>query len=239
LLDDEDSHLKQWPKHLISFSLTVLSLVVTFLRGSKKFDSIIGIEKCSVPDWTLVVLLIVFMGVFSFLGVRLNKKEQALKEKVGRGRGPSDISFEGKQLFNLCFFAFVGGWVSGALGLGGGSIFNPLMISMGVPPSVSTSTGMYMIMLSTAASSTIYIAYGAMDLQFGIWLSCWSSMGILSAITVVNKVMKKYKRQSILVFILVGVLMVSALLVPIQSGLDLVGALADGKDIWKITSICE
>ena len=155
------------------------------------------------------------MGIFSFLGVVLNRKEQALKQKVGRGRGPSDISFEGKQLFNLCFFAFVGGWVSGALGLGGGSIFNPLMISMGVPPSVSTSTGMYMIMFSTAASSTIYIAYGAMDLQFAVWLSCWSSMGIMTGITIVNKLMKKYKRQSILVFVLVAVLVMSALLVPI------------------------
>jgi len=28
--------------------------------------------------------------------------------------------------------AFYGGWVAGALGLGGGAIFNPALISMGV-----------------------------------------------------------------------------------------------------------
>ena len=52
--------------------------------------------------------------------------------------------------------------VSGALGLGGGSIFNPIMITMGVPPVVSTSTGMYMVMYSTAASTLMYLGYGTL-----------------------------------------------------------------------------
>ena len=47
--------------------------------------------------------------------------------------------------------------MSGALGLGGGSIFNPLLLSMGVPPRVASATGMYMIIFSTGASSLIYI----------------------------------------------------------------------------------
>jgi uncharacterized membrane protein YfcA len=213
-------------------------LIVTFLRGSNNFESVLGISKCGAVDWTLVGSLVLIMFIFSYIGVKINKKEQALKMKVGRGRGPSDLTFTGKQLLSLCFFAFVGGWVSGALGLGGGSIFNPLMISMGIPPSVSTATGMYMIMFSTAASSTIYIVYGAMNIQFAIWLSIWSSMGILTGITIVNKLMKKYKRQSILVFILVGVLAMSALLVPIQSVINLMATLENGNEIWKITSIC-
>ena len=93
------------------------------------------------------------------LGVKINKREQALKIKMGHPIADGEIRFEGKQLVILLVFAFLGGWISGALGLGGGSIFNPLMISMGVPPTVSTSTGMYMIMLSTLASSVIYITY--------------------------------------------------------------------------------
>lgn len=215
MLENENSHLKQWPKHLLAFSVTLLSLLVNFMRGSKRFPSIVGIPKCGAGDWLLVVFFVIFMAVLSVLGVKVNKREQWLKEFVGRGMGSNDIKFSGKQLFNLLFFAFVGGWVSGALGLGGGSIFNPLMISMGVPPSVSTSTGMYMIMFSTAASSIIYISYGAMDGQFAIWLSAWSTLGILSGITIINKLMKRYKRQSILVFVLVIVLGLSALLVPI------------------------
>ena len=127
----------------------------------------------------------------------------------------NDIRYKGKPLFFLLFFAFWGGWVSGALGLGGGSIYNPLMIALGVPPSVSTATGMYMILLSTTASSIMYISYGVMPIYYAIWLSVWCSAGIVLGITAINYIMKKSSRQSFLVFIMSVILILSLLLVPI------------------------
>ena len=135
-------------------------------------------------------------------------------------------------------FAFIGGWVSGAFGLGGGSVFNPLMIELGVPPTVSTSTGMYMIMFSTAASSLLYISYGTLNLQFAVWLGAWSVVGIVLGLVIVDLLLKKYNRQSILVFILVFVLGVSAVLVPIFNGLEVWQQMEQGHDIWKFTSVC-
>ena len=129
----------------------------------------------------------------------------------------SDIRYSGVQLKSLLFFAFVGGWVGGALGLGGGSIFNPLMISLGVPPSVSTSTGMYMIMFSTGASTLMFYTYGALNLTFGFWLGFWCSFGILIGVSLVNHLIKIYKRQSLLVFFLVFMLALSAVLVFVQN----------------------
>ena len=90
----------------------------------------------------------------------------------------------------LFVFAFLGGWVSGAFGLGGGSIFNPLMIELGIPPTVSTATGMYMIMFSTFATSIIYISYGVLNIEFATWLGLWSIIGILIGMTIVNRLIK-------------------------------------------------
>lgn len=134
------------------------------------------------------------MFVMSYFGVMINKKEQALKIKLNRGLIPSDIRYTGKPLRLLLIFAFFGGWVGGALGLGGGSIFNPLMISLGVPPSVSTSTGMYMVMISSAATTIIYLIYGQLNIPFSIWLSFWCSMGIVVGISTINLIIKQYKR---------------------------------------------
>jgi len=116
-------------------------------------------------------------------------------------------------LISLLLGALFGGWVGGALGLGGGSIFNPLMISLGVPPSVSTSTGMFMIMFSTGASTMMYIAYGSLDVMFAVWLSMWCSIGIVLGITLLDWMINLYKRQSMIVFFLVFMLVLSALLV--------------------------
>ena len=127
---------------------------------------------------------------------------------------PSDIRYNGKQLVYLLFFAFWGGFISGALGLGGGSVFNPVMISLGVPPLVSTSTGMYMIMYSTAASTVMYISYGTFNVAFALWISFWCSMGIMVGVSIMDHLIKKYKRQSILVIVLTVILGFSAVLVP-------------------------
>jgi uncharacterized membrane protein YfcA len=77
----------------------------------------------------------------------------------------------------LVLSAFIGGWISGALGLGGGAIFNPIFLSMGVPPKVSSATSMYMISYSTFASSFIYILYKVLDIRFGIWIGFWCMIG--------------------------------------------------------------
>jgi uncharacterized membrane protein YfcA len=151
----------------------------------------------------------------------------------------SDIRYSGVQLKSLLFFAFVGGWVGGALGLGGGSIFNPLMISLGVPPSVSTSTGMYMIMFSTGASTLMFYTYGALNLTFGFWLGFWCSFGILIGVSLVNHLIKIYKRQSLLVFFLVFMLALSAVLVFVQNIIQyLVDEESEKEQLWKISSIC-
>ena len=142
--------------------ITLVSLAVNLLRGSRKTPSIIGITKCGMLDWSIFLAFIIIALTLSYIGVRINKREQRLKE-LGGATCQSDLKYRGRPLFYLLFFAFVGGWVSGAFGLGGGSVFNPLMIELGVPPTVSTSTGMYMIMFSTFASSIIYITYGALN----------------------------------------------------------------------------
>ena len=93
-------------------------------------------------------------------------------------------------------------------------------------------------MFSTFASSVIYISYGALNQEFALWLGFWSIIGIIGGIVMVNSLIKKYNRQSIIVFILCLVLGISAILVPIFNGLEVWQQLQDGKDVWKFTSIC-
>lgn len=134
---------------------------------------------------------------------------------VGYGIGKNDIQFRNEVLIKLVVFATAGGWVSGALGLGGGAIFNPLLLSMGVPPSVSSSTGMYMIMFSTAGSSLTYMLFGTLNIQYGLWIGVWCAAASILGLFILKKVMKKLDRQSPVVFLLVFILGLSALLVPI------------------------
>lgn len=113
------------------------------------------------------------------------------------------------------------------------------MIGLGVPPSVSTSTGMYMILWSTAASTVMYLTYGTLNFEFGVWLAFWCSLGIISGVTLVGHLIRKSGRQSILVFFLVFMLALSAVLVGLDLGVSFISedqALID--EMWTTGSIC-
>jgi uncharacterized membrane protein YfcA len=154
--------------------------------------------------------------------------------RVGFGMVESDIQFQQTVLVKLVMFALLGGWVSGALGLGGGAIFNPLLLSMGVPPAVASSTGMYMIMFSTAGSSITYIVFKTLNMPFALWIGFWCALASLIGLIILNRVMKKFDRQSPVVFLLAFVLGLSALLVPVFAVVQLKGK----SDILKFKSIC-
>ena len=147
--------------------------------------------------------------------MKVMQHEQALKIKYGGGLGKSDVVLKGRPFVKLIVMSYVGGWVSGALGLGGGSIFNPLLLSMGVPPKVASATGMYMIIFSTGASTMTYILNDMLELSYGAWVGGFNILGTLLGMALLNSVMKKLGRQSPLVILLSFILGISAIAVPI------------------------
>lgn len=69
------------------------------------------------------------------LAVRMLRNEQALKKKYGNvNLEESDVILNNKNITILILLGFMGGMLAGALGLGGGVIFNPVLLAMGLPP---------------------------------------------------------------------------------------------------------
>ena len=123
----------------------------------RNLDVSISVTKCSVADWSVEAAYCLLLFGVIYLACKTVSKEQALKLKYGSvNLVDSDLKFHGRTLVNVLGLAFLGGWVAGALGLGGGSIFNPLLISMGVPPKVSSATGMYLVTFSKISACLIY-----------------------------------------------------------------------------------
>jgi hypothetical protein len=75
---------------LLAFLAVGLNLLMNWFRGDQSpFD----ILKCATLDWTIFGIFIVAELILSFIGLSINKKEQALKFKAGRGMVPSDIRY--------------------------------------------------------------------------------------------------------------------------------------------------
>ena len=73
-------------------------------------------------------------------------------------------------------------------------MYNPLLISLGIAPKVSSATGMHLIRYSQLAASVGYLVFGVLDMQFGILLGVLTAFGAILGMVFVNKLMKKFDR---------------------------------------------
>ena len=124
------------------------------------------------------------------------------------------MKYNGNDLWKLKLGSFFGGIV-GAFGLGGGVVFNPLLLSLGVLPQVTTSTAMYMILFGTTASTLVYISIGALVIPYAALIGFSTTIGIIIGLKVIKQMIEKYNRPSIIVFILSFILAASAIMVPV------------------------
>ena len=140
----------QWLKQAIVAGLILTLILMNLCLGSPDEKSIIGIRLCGGWYWGLQGIYVIICVVTAIWMVSVNKESQKLKKKYGVNYLQGEIDFEdGNSVCKLLAIGFVGGWVAGAMGLGGGSIYNPALLSLGVHPRVAGSTGMYLVFFST------------------------------------------------------------------------------------------
>ena len=124
------------------------------------------------------------------------RADQALKIKFNSiNVAKNDIRFNDKRSLRLLLIlGFAGGWVAGALGLGGGSVYNPALLALGVPPKVAAATGLYLVTFSKIASVLIYYLNDELDLVYGCWIGLWSCVGMVCGLLITQYYMKKTGR---------------------------------------------
>jgi uncharacterized membrane protein YfcA len=118
--------------------------------------------------------------------------------------------------------------------LGGGSIFNPLLLSLNVPPKVASASGMYMIIFSAGAAVMTYLFAGMINMSYGLWVGGFCIIGTFLGMYLLNTIMKKLNRQSPLVFLLAFIFFISVIAVPVFGIQQLKGQ----ENLWATNSIC-
>jgi uncharacterized membrane protein YfcA len=137
------------------------------------------------------VILCPIVTAYSLLNVR---RELDLKKHFNKGLCSTDMDYTKDVVTKLIIYSFLGGWVSGALGLGGGAIFQPVMLSMGIPPSVASSTSMYIIMFTTFGTVVTGTISQTLNFQYALWISGWCIIGTIAGMKLLNVTIKKLGR---------------------------------------------
>jgi uncharacterized membrane protein YfcA len=203
LIKKEGGHA-QWTKQGINVGVLIALILMNLFLGSSSKPSIIGVKNCSPIYWLIYALFIVICLATTALATYLAKREQSLKQEFGNvNMVTSDVILNRKNLITLMILGFFGGLLAGAFGLGGGVIFNPVLLSLGLPPMVAAASGLYLVTFSKIATAVVYLIYGQLDLPYGFWLSFCATFGSVMALFFARWYERVSGRQSFIVWLLV------------------------------------
>lgn len=97
-----------------------------------------------------------------------------------------------------------------------------------------------MILFSTTGSTVVYAIQGNLNILFGLWIGFWSCFASVIGLFALDKIVKKFNRQSPLVMLLTGVLALSTVLVPIFGYIEIKGKMDKDENysVWETESYC-
>ena len=192
----EQEKLTPMDKAAILCAMVVVVIVLNLLKGGSgknSFPSPLGVQCGSTEYWLLTATVIMFVMVISFWMRSELVQKWKLKKRLGYKYLEGDMEWNEYNTIIypcICFFAgfFAGSHeknalfsfflninfffvhVSGMFGVGGGIVKGPLMLQMGVHPLVASATCAVMIMFTSVAATTMFIAFGTLIWDYGIFL---------------------------------------------------------------------
>ena len=229
----------QWDKLAMCVFMICTVVIVNILNPASSHTSPIGVTRCSVGYWLLVAALLSVCLALTVISININKGEQKIKIKYNINYIETDPLYEGKNLRTLVIIGFFGGFVAGALGLGGGSVYNPAFLEMGIHPKTASATGMFLVLISTINSVTMNTLNGYLDIPYGLWVSSFALLGSIAGMVSTDYVVRKTGKPSILVWLLTFVFVISTISTPIFGGMQVVQSYDEGNNIWAFNSLCD
>ena len=180
-------------------------LITALLRGGHGMHSLIGISTCSLPSW--LILVIGQFCCFFCTFVAYNKHSPRLI-------GIHNVQENAHKLHSLLYSSYFAGTAAGVLGIGGGMILNPIMLQLGFIPEVAAGISGFSVLFTSSATTTQFIIQGSITLRDSVFFLVVSAIGSLLGGIIITYLVKKYKRPSILVWIIFVLIAISAIVLP-------------------------
>ena len=79
-------------------------------------------------------------------------REERLKEELGYKFDQDDVRWTKRNILFLAFFSLICGTIASTVGIGGGTLYNPLLLMIGVNPQVAAASGMYITLYNTLST---------------------------------------------------------------------------------------
>jgi uncharacterized membrane protein YfcA len=128
--------------------------------------------------------------------------------------------------------------MAGLLGIGGGLIFGPLLLDLGLHPIVSTACSNFLVLITSFSTSIQFILLGTMNFHYGLVCTILSTIGSYIGTVAIQRLLEKTGRASMLIFSMALVEAVSSICIPLHAYYEMNREMRFGKNIWNFSSPC-
>lgn len=219
---EEERHTPMDKVLMVSVMIGMVIVLNLLKGGGSKFPSPLGLECAGNGYWFLTVLVFVWILGFSvhMRSLLVKKWERKLRLRYRYIEGDVEWNAVNTLIYPMiCFFA---GFFAGLFGIGGGIVKGPLMLYMGVHPQVASATCAVMIMFTSLAGTTMYIAFGTLLWDYGWFFFILGLVATCVGQFGVSYLVNKYRRVSLVSLSIGAVVALSTVLMAIQSVFSLI-----------------
>jgi len=215
ILEDEKTAPIRNIKLLVMLFVAVLT--VNVLKGGGAFESPLGIECGGIGFWIanfvmIVLILSLTLWVRKYLIDRFERKERSGYKYV-----EGDIKWNRHSTVLYPVICTAAGFFAGMFGVGGGIVKGPLMLAMGVHPKVSSASSACMILFTSFTATSSFIVFGLLIHDYAVICLIIGFVATYFGQIALYYLMSKYERNSYIAFSIGGVVLLSAILMTIQS----------------------
>jgi len=200
-------------------------LIVALLRGGEGKPSVIGIDSCSEASWLLLLAGQVLGFALSLMAYHQNKhiykqEDQGYDEKSKHNNSKKNLhEFHERQRLRkkILVMSYFTGIAAGTLGIGGGMILGPFMLGLGMDPNLSTALCGFTVLFTSSSTTSQFIIAGAIHLQHAWVLMFFSLIGSFIGNLILKRMIKKYNKPSLIIWVIFGILSLACLVLPAQT----------------------
>lgn len=197
----------------VIFGIWVTVVIFTFMRGGT-VPSIVGIQKCSSEYFGLIAAFVCILTLIFLYNLNYVIQDTELKESLNYNWDVSDLKWTKKAALTFALITIGIGFLSGMIGLAGGFMLIPLMLAYGVRPEQATATSSSMVVFTSSTTILQFIVANKLHPEYAVAVFCISLLGSYTGIRVVKRLIDRFNRPSIVVFILAVIMGLVVLLVP-------------------------
>lgn len=167
------------------------------LRGGHGTPSLIGIGACGAISWSL-------LGLAQLLGVGISLGAFVYNKEIFQAEDGND-PVKKRLRRKILIMSYFTGIAAGALGIGGGMILGPFLLALGFDPAIATALSGFTVLFTSSSTTSQFIIAGAIHIEHASWFMLFSLIGSFIGNLLLKRLIKKYERPSIIIWVIFGI----------------------------------